>query len=92
MRVEARRIYDTYVVERAPRQCNFGGSIVEAIYDRLDRPTSDLYNRAYQELSKLLQTNNFFKEAQRSPEYLQLVKRKEETLKQDEKRKAFLTN
>ena len=90
MRAEARRIYDTYVVERAPRQCNFGGSIVEAIFDRLDRPTSDLYNRAYQELSKLLQTNNFFKEAQRTPEYLELVKKKEDTMKQEQKRKAFL--
>jgi NTP pyrophosphatase (non-canonical NTP hydrolase) len=73
MRDEAEALFETYVRPGAPKQCNFSGPLVQAIQERKSRAaTSDLFNRAYQELVKLIGTN-YFREVRGMPEYTRLV-------------------
>jgi hypothetical protein len=90
MRVAAENLWAMYVKPGAPRQCNFPGPLITAIEERKNKAaTSDLFNRAYQELVKLLGTN-YFREVQKMPDYTQLVARRQAEQEQKSKRRAVL--
>jgi hypothetical protein len=90
MRAEAHKIYAEYVKKEAPHQCNFSGPLVNAIQERLEKgATSDLFNRAYQELVKLIGTN-YFRDVQKMTEYSDLIKKRQAEQEMKSKRRAIL--
>jgi hypothetical protein len=90
MRQEAEVLFETYVRAGAPKQCNFPGPLVQAIQDRKNRAaTSDLFNRAYQELVKLIDTN-YFREVKKMPDYTQLVNERQAKQERNVHGKAVL--
>jgi hypothetical protein len=76
MKARANEIFDTYCRSGAPRQCNLPGGMVQQISDNIGNATSDLFQRAYQEMCKLLQ-QNFLREVKLMPEYAALLESRE---------------
>ena len=75
---DAQRIFDEYIKPGAPHQNNFPAPMVSALQQRLQHPTSDLFNGVFQEAKKLLKTGNFLQEIKNKPEYIELVNRRKE--------------
>jgi hypothetical protein len=90
MRTAAEALWAMYIKPGSPKQCNLPGPLVVAIEERKNKAaTSDLFNRAYQELVKLLSTN-YFREVQKMPEYTQLIAQRQQEQEQKSKRRALL--
>ena len=73
-------IFNQYIKAGAPQQNNFPANMVQEIQERLENPTSDLFNGPHRELVKLVKTN-FLREIQNRDDYLNLVKKREEERK-----------
>lgn len=77
---QALYIYETYVKEGSKYQNNFSQDMVMEIESKLQEPTSDVFNKAYQQVTKLIKTTTKqLSELKMKPEFKELVeKRKEE--------------
>jgi hypothetical protein len=84
MRTEAQKLFDLYVKEGALKQCNFPGTIRNQIEGRLETATSDLFNRAFQELVKLLNTN-YLREVKNMDEFAKLREKRQKEKEMDKK-------
>jgi hypothetical protein len=86
----AQFIFDTFIKADSPRQANLPGGMVAEIKDRIESRqfTSDLFQRAYQEMCKLLQ-QNFLKEVKSTPEFEDLLKKKQQTQGEEVGRKLL---
>lgn len=83
MKNRARFIYDTFIKPGGPKTINIPAKMVAEISDNLENPTSDMFNLASREVSKLLKTN-FLRQIKNLPAYEELVKKRENELKSQE--------
>ncbi|OHT11450.1 regulator of G protein [Tritrichomonas foetus] len=80
LKAKAQQIFDMFIKPGSPQQNNFPASMVRDIEERLQFPTNDLFNRVYQEATKLFVTGNFLREVRNKPEFIELVNRKKEEM------------
>lgn len=86
----AQYIFNTYVTKRATSQNNFSAAMVSEIEARLSTPTNDMFNRLFQEVSKLFRTGNFLTEVQTHPRFNEIVEERKKSMQYNNQAKQIL--
>ncbi|KAH0788355.1 regulator of G protein [Histomonas meleagridis] len=89
IRVKAKEIYDMYIKPGSEHQNNLPAAMVDDITARLENPTSDIFNRAYQEVTKLINTN-YLRDVMNLDEFRETVEKRKKELQQENIRKQIL--
>ena len=82
MKKRANFIFNTYIKEGSKYQNNLSHDMVTEIEASIKNPTSDVFNKAYQQVTKLIKTTTKqLDELKMKPEFKELVEKRKREIK-----------